>query len=146
MTQSALGTGFALLLLWGCGGSSPSPAGPGTPPGTQTESFSGTASVSAAGACRSTGHAFRSGEGNLAITLVRSTDNLPVAVQVCHPTAVNHATECTVPPFQRIELGMTLRPTLRGGRDQVLTVHPRSCDAPGPAATVDYTVSLEHPN
>ena len=82
----------------------------------------------------------------MAITLVQSSDTA-VAVQVCHPTATNHATECTVPPFQRIDVGRTLRAMLRGGRDQVLTVYPSGCGAPGAVATtIDYTVSVEHPN
>jgi hypothetical protein len=71
---------------------------------------------------------------------------MTVAVQVCHPTAVNHDTECTVPPFHRIDVGRTLGGTIKGGRDQVLSVYPRDCRIPGAAAiTIDYTVSVEHP-
>jgi hypothetical protein len=113
-----------------------------------TETFSGRAQLSAAGGCSSPGHAFNSGEGTLAITLIQSSDNTQVAVQVCHPTATNHDTQCTVPPFHRILVGNTLRATLMGGRAQVLTVYPSGCGRPGPATAADisYTVTVEHPN
>jgi hypothetical protein len=132
--------------LSGCGdsGSAPSP----TPSGSRTETFSGSAQIGAGGmTCSSNaGHPFTSGQGDLVITLVQSTDTA-VAVQVCHPTATNHATECTVPPFHRLGVGLTVRATLKGGRSQVLTVYPQLCGAPGAVPTsIDYTVSVEHPN
>jgi hypothetical protein len=107
----------------------------------------GTAQISATGGCSNAGHAFDTGEGSLSITLVQSSGNEQVAVQVCHPTATDHATQCTVPPFHRIAVGMTLRATVKGGRAQVLTVYPGACGVGGTpmAASVMYTVRLEHP-
>jgi hypothetical protein len=115
------------------------------PAGSRTESFSGTGQLDGSGGCSSAGHRFTTGQGNLAITLVTSTGPT-VAVQVCHPTAMNHDSECTVPPFQRIDVGQTLSATVKGGRDQVLSVYPPGCGTPGTPATIDYTVSVEHPN
>ena len=129
--------------LTGCGdsGSAPTP----TPSGSRTETFSGSAQLGAGLTCSSAGHPFTSGQGDLVITLVQSTDTA-VAIQVCHPTSTDH-TDCTVPPFHRLGVGLTARATLKGGRSQVLTVYPQLCGAPGAVPTsIDYTVSLEHPN
>jgi hypothetical protein len=65
----------------------------------------------------------------------------------CHPTAVNHATECTVPPFARIAVGSSVSATLKGGTAQVITVFPEACGQPGtpPAATVTYTIRADFP-
>jgi hypothetical protein len=69
-----------------------------------------------------------------------------VSVQVCHPTAQNHALECTVPPFARLSVGESLTATLRGGRAQVVTIFPDGCGAPGAAAaTITYTVTVTFP-
>jgi hypothetical protein len=145
MLERASAAAFVLMALCGCGGGSGSPTGA---TGPQTETFTGTATLTPSGVCSNTGHPFNSGEGNLAITLVQSSGNVPVAVQVCHPTATNHDAQCTVPPFARVELGMTLRAALKGGRAQVLTIYPAGCGAPGAdtAATVAYTVTVEHPS
>jgi hypothetical protein len=138
---------FVLLFLCACGGSGGSPNGPTGQTGPQTETFTGTAQISATGVCSNDGHAFNTREGNLSITLVQSSNNEQVAVQVCHPTATDHATQCTVPPFHRIAVGMTLGGTVKGGAAQVLTVYPGACGTGGTpaAASVTYTIRLEHP-
>lgn len=70
-----------------------------------------------------------------------------VKVQVCHPTAVNHNTDCTVPPFATIAPGQPAVATLKGGRVQVVTVFPEACGAPGTPepATVTYTIAVTYP-
>jgi hypothetical protein len=148
MTLRTMLSSLLILALPACGGgagTSPTP----TPTGPQTEAFMGSASVSASGGCSSStmGHPFQSGEGEVVVTLVQSAGDGGVAVQVCHPTATNHAVECTIPPFARIAVGQTARGALKGGRSQVLTVYPSTCGAPGPpaAATVTYSVNVEHP-
>jgi hypothetical protein len=138
---------LALLGLAGCGGGGSST--PTTmPSGPALETFSGTASVSATGGCsNTTEHSFQSGEGTIAVTLTQSTGNAGVAVQVCHPSATAHDAQCTVPPFARIGVGEATRAPLKGGRSQVLTIYPVTCGQAGthPAATVSYTVTVEHP-
>jgi hypothetical protein len=136
---------FVLMALGGCGGGSGST--PTGPTGPQTETFSGSAQLSATGGCSNVGHPFNSGEGTVAITLVESSGSVPVAVQVCHPTATAHDSQCTVPPFARVAVGMSVRVPLKGGRAQVLTIYPEACGRTGtPTATsITYTVTVEHP-
>jgi hypothetical protein len=69
-----------------------------------------------------------------------------VAVQVCHPTAQNHALECTVPPFRALAVGESLTATLRGGRAQVVTIYPDGCGSPSSSpASVTYTITVTFP-
>jgi hypothetical protein len=136
-----------LGLLAACSGSTtPSPTPTPTPGGSQSQTFTGTASISSTGGCSGPGHAITTGTGNLSVTLVQSSA-AQVAVQVCHPTAVNHATECTVPPFARIAVGSSVSATLKGGTAQVITVFPEACGQPGtpPAATVTNTIRADFP-
>lgn len=135
---------LAAAAITGCGGAAPtSPA----PTGPMVETFSGMAQIDAAGGCSGSGHAFSTGEGEVSVTLVQTSGNVPVAVQICHPTALNHALECTIPPFAQLVVGASLRATVRGGRSQVLTIFPSGCGQPGnpKAATVSYMGLLEHP-
>jgi hypothetical protein len=80
------------------------------------------------------------------VTLVQSSA-AKVAVQVCSPTAVNHALECTVPPFAVVAVGNAVTATLKGGAAQVITVFPETCGQPGtfPAATITYTIRADYP-
>jgi hypothetical protein len=134
-----------VLALPACGGGGSSPMTPSA--GSQTETFSGTSSTTATGGCSNVGHAFNSGEGTIVITLIQSSDNASVATQVCHPTATAHDAQCTVPPFSRIGVGQSTQAVLKGGRAQVLSVYPATCGQGGtaPAATITYTVTVQHP-
>jgi hypothetical protein len=126
------------------GPDAPTPSG-----GTQTRTITGTTSLTQVGnsiVCTSDGHSFEAGEGTIAVTLVATS--APVAAQVCHPTAVNHDTECTIPPFAPIGVGETLTANLRGGRQQVLKFVPAACGQPGippPAPPITYTATLVYP-
>jgi hypothetical protein len=118
---------------------------PSTSSGPQTSTFTGTASTSAAGGCSSPGHAISAGEGTISVSLLSSTPS-SVKLQVCAPTAVNHALECTIPPFVVLSGAAPATATLRGGRAQTVTIFPVSCDAnPPAAATITYTISVTYP-
>jgi hypothetical protein len=144
----------ATMVAAGCGGGgspsttplpSPTPTPTPTPGGTITGTFTGTARYRAGG-CSSSGHDLSVGEGTIAVTLVQATA-ASVQLQVCHPTAVNHATECTIPPFASLMVGATVSATLRGGRAQTVTVYPDPCGRPGtfPDTEVTYTINVAYP-
>jgi hypothetical protein len=130
-----------------CGGGASSGAQPTAPTssGPQTSTFSGTASTSATGGCSSPGHAISAGDGTISVSLL-STSPSSVKLQVCAPTAVNHALECTIPPFVVLSGAAPATASLRGGRAQTVTIFPVSCDAnPPTAATITYTISVTYP-
>jgi hypothetical protein len=128
-----------LCALAGCGGGSE----PAAPTGPRTETFTGTTQI-VSGVCTGTTHAFDTGEGSLTVTLVQSTGNVPLSAQVCHPTAVNHAQECTIPPFATVEVGASVSAALKGGRAQVLVMYPLGC-AGQSTPPISYTVTVVHP-
>lgn len=134
------------LTAAGCGGSNGTET-PSQPTGSVIETFTGTTQMTTATSCSNAGHPFSSGDGEIVITIAQASSGGPLAVQVCHPTAVNHANECTVPPFVRVATGGTHRATLKGGRSQVLVIYPPGCGAPDAAPTgiINYTVMVEHP-
>jgi len=145
---------FALAGLVACGSGSAAPtgngsAGPSAPPaGPRTETFMGTTRITASGGCSAdpTPHSFQTGEGSVRITLVQSTDNVTMAAQLCDPVAENHEVDCTIPPFVRIDVGMTVTATLKGGRFQTLTIYPGGCGtASTPTPPISYTVTVAHP-
>jgi hypothetical protein len=137
---------LAVALLAGCGGGGG--AGPTTTPGgTTTTTFMGTSSVDATGGCSSPSrHDFSAGEGTIQVTLVQASAGA-AGVQVCHPTAANHNTDCTIPPFASVALGGSVSAVLKGGRSQTVTVYPESCGRAGtfPAAQLSYTVNVTYP-
>lgn len=141
--------GYVALLLTvsacGCGGGSPNTPNP-PQPGPKTATFTGSASISSSGGCSGPGHAISTVAGDLTVTLVQSSAP-KVAVQVCHPGAVNHALECTVPPFAVVAVGTAVTATLKGGASQVITIFPETCGQPGtfPATTITYTIRADYP-
>lgn len=133
--------------LAGCGGGGTTPTSPPPSGGTRTETFSGTSHAPAGGGCSgATAHQINTaGSGQLVITVTQASLS-HVGVQVCHPGAVNHALECTVPPFAVIAAGGTLTASIKGARIQSFAVYPAGCDsgtATGP--TVNYTISVTYP-
>lgn len=138
-----LACAIALTTVASCGGSSPAPAPSG---GTRTDTFSGTATVNTGGGCSPGSHPFQTaGTGTIVIQVAQSS--LPsVGIQICHPGALNHATDCTVPPWTTITAGGTLSATIRGARSQTISVSPAGCDTTTvTAATVAYTINVTYP-
>lgn len=126
-----------------CGGGTPGGPQPG---GTRTDTFSGTGTVNTGGGCSPGSHGFNTaGSGTIVIQVVQS--NLPnVGIQICHPGALNHATDCTVPPWTTIAAGGTLTAAIRGARAQTISVTPAGCDTTTvTAATLAYTVNVTYP-
>lgn len=145
---------LVMALLSGCGGGSGG-AGPTTPTpapapgsgGTTTSTFTGTSSYNGGGGCSSPSrHDLSAGEGTIEVTLVQASASA-ARVQVCHPTAANHNTDCTIPPFASVALGGSVSAVLKGGRSQTVTVYPDACGRAGtfPAAQLSYTVSVAYP-
>jgi hypothetical protein len=146
LLRSLAVTSLAVLGVAGCGGGGGGNTPTGPPPGPQTNSFTGTASTNGTGGCSPGAHTVVTGAGAITITVTQASAP-SVKLQVCHPTAVNHATECTVPPFATIAVGGNISATLKGGANQSVAVFPDTCGSPGnpPAATVTYTIAVTYP-
>ena len=119
--------------------------GPTTPPGPQTTTLTGSASTDGAGGCSTPGHRLATAAGSITLTVTQASA-ARVKLQVCDVTQTDH-TQCTVPPFAAVAVGESLTATIRGGRDQSVSVYPEACGSPGtpPASSVTYTVSAAYP-
>ena len=86
------------------------------------------------------------GSGTITVAVSQASASR-IKVQVCAPTAVDHANECTIPPFASLAVGESANGTLKGGRSQTVTVFPDGCGSPGnpPAASVTYTIAVTYP-
>jgi hypothetical protein len=107
----------------------------------------GTAQTGSAGSCVGPSPLqLAAGAGTITIALVQSSQS-PLKVQVCHPAAVNHALECTIPPFAPLAVGQSVGATLRGGRAQIVTVFTADCgsSASPPGPVVSYTITVVYP-
>jgi hypothetical protein len=144
MVQRRIVSALIVLVVGGCGGGSNStPTGPSGP---QSTTVSGTASTNDTGGCSGPGHPLQTGAGDITVTAVQS-NAARIKVQVCHPTAANHNTDCTVPPFASLAIGEGVTATLKGGSAQTVTVFPEACGAPGspPASSINYTIRINYP-
>ncbi|HEY5906577.1 MAG TPA: hypothetical protein VIZ31_00960, partial [Vicinamibacteria bacterium] len=124
-------------------------SGPAAPSGGPASiTFMGTTQTGANGGCigNAVSHQIAAGEGTVTVTLVQASES-PMKLQICHPSAVNHALECTVPPFVPIAVGQSVSATLRGGRAQIVTVFPAECGGPTapPGPVVSYTITVVYP-
>lgn len=139
-------TAALAAVLASCGGGSP-PTSPPPSGGTRTDAFSGTGTVNTGGGCSPGSHAFTTaGTGTIVVQVAQSS--LPsIGIQICHPGAVNHSTECTVPPWATIAANGTLSATIKGARAQTISISPAGCDTTTvTAATVTYTVNVTYPS
>lgn len=144
MTFSRWITGWmCAAALAGCGGYDGPPTDPN--PGPQTSTLTGTASTDAAGGCSTPGHRLTTGAGSITLTVAQASA-ARVKLQVCDVTQTDH-TQCTVPPFAAVAVGESVTATIRGGRDQSVSVYPEACGSPGspPATSITYTVSATYP-
>lgn len=139
----AAAAALVMAALAACGGGAPGSPQPG---GTRTDTFSGASTVNTGGGCSGPGHDFNTaGAGTVTIQVAQS--DLPsVGIQICHPGALNHALECTVPPWTPIAAGGTLTAAIKGARAQKITIVPAGCDTSTvTAATLNYTVNVTYP-
>lgn len=134
------------FFLAGCGGGGGGGTPTGPPPGPRTSTFSGTASTNGTGGCSPGAHTVLTGAGSITVAVTQASAPR-IKLQICHPTAVNHATECTVPPFASIAVGESVTATLKGGSSQSVALFPESCGSPGnpPASSVTYSVTVTYP-
>lgn len=145
-TRTRAATVLLAFFLAGCGGGGGGGTPTGPPPGPRTSAFSGTASTNGTGGCSPGAHTVLTGAGSITVAVTQASAPR-IKLQICHPTAVNHATECTVPPFASIAVGESVTATLKGGSNQSVAVFPEGCGSPGnpPASSVTYSISVTYP-
>lgn len=109
--------------------------------------FTGMARIASNGTCSSLtpGNVFNAGAGMVTVTLTQATAPR-MQVQICATMETDH-TNCTVPPFALLTVGQSLSATLRGAREQAVTLYPEGCGGPDspPSDPVSYTVSVVYP-
>jgi len=125
----AIAAALIAVLITGCNGDGEDPM-PTEPPGL-TLLLQGTTRA----ACTGDSHAL-DGSGNLVIvTLIQSTSNTPLMVQMC---ATGTNSNCSV-PLQKIDPSSSVTGSLRGGTAQTLKFVPLNCGGPGPAPASDVS-------
>ena len=115
-------------------------------PGTVTQTVTGTTRALTPTSCSSDSHDFSVAEdGFVTVTLLESTGNLTLGVQVCAGGIDN--TDCTI-TLQRIAINQTVSGTRRGGRSQNLKFLPPNCGGGGPVppGPVQYTAIVNYVN
>jgi hypothetical protein len=91
--------------------------------------------------CGGDSHTFSAADGPISITLVQSTQNTGLSVQVC---SGNDVGQCTINQT-RIVVGQTLTGARRGGASQTLKFLPLSCTFGGSTlTTVTYTAIVNY--
>jgi hypothetical protein len=110
-----------------------------------SQTVNGTTRAVTPTSCSSDSHDFSAGEGPVSVTLLQSTDNLTLGVQVCAGGIDNN--DCTI-NLQRIALNQTVTGYRKGGRNQNLKFLPPNCGGGGPAppGPVQYTAIVSYPN
>jgi hypothetical protein len=134
------------LLAAACGGGGGGSSTPTAPAGPQTNTFSGTATTNGTGGCSPGAHTVFTGTGAITVTVTQASAPR-VKLQVCSPTAANHATDCTVAPFASLAVGESVTAQIKGGSNQSVAVFPEACGSPGnpPASSVNYTITATYP-
>ena len=122
----------AALLSASCGGgsSSPTPA----PTVTETANYTGTTRSASATSCTGDSHPFTAAEGAVTVTLVSTSTNENLTVQICPPNSL----ACTLTRRQ-INVGQTIEAPRAGGASQVLSLLPLNCGTSAPPSTDPIT-------
>ena len=113
------------------------------PTGTTTQTFTGTTRALTPTSCSSDSHDFPAGEGVVTVTLLASTGNLTLGVQVCAGGIDNN--NCTI-NLQPIAVNQSVSGTRKGGASQNLKFLPANCGTGGPAppGPVQYTARVDY--
>ena len=138
---NAIFLALAVGALASCGGdgSDDSPTGP--PVGRTTQTFTGTTRADSPTSCSGDSHTFLTEAGPISVTLVESTDNLTLGVQVCAGGIDDN--DCTL-NLMPLRVGQTLTGDRRGGSSQTLKLLAPNCGGGGsaPAGPITYTVTV----
>jgi hypothetical protein len=135
-----LGTGF----LGSCGGGGGGSDSPTDLPRAQTQTFSGTAVATGPNSCSGGGpHTFVATDGAIAATLLESTGNVDLVVQVCANGIDDN--NCSINQT-RIAVGQTVAGSRRGVSNQSLVMNPANCGSSGPqpVGPVNYRVTVTY--
>jgi hypothetical protein len=125
---------FVILVsgfLYSCDDSSSGPS-------TETLTVLGTTRATGPTTCTTHLHPFQAGEGPVTVTLVESTANTSLAVQVCAGGIDNN--NCTINQTS-IGVGQNVSGTRIGIAAQVLAFEPLNCGG-GPTAPINYTATV----
>ena len=114
-------------------------------PQNRTQIFTGSTRAITATSCTSDSHDFDAGEGLITVTLLETTGNVTLGVQVCAGGIDNN--NCTINQTP-IAVNGSVSGTRKGGRTQNLKFLPANCSprsGPVPPGPVQYTARVENP-
>jgi hypothetical protein len=126
---------LALTLLLSCDDSSSGPT-------TDTRTFTGTTMATGPTSCSGDSHTFVAAEGMVTVTLLTSTDNANLVLQVCAGGIDNG--DCTINQT-RVFVGQVVSGARKGSSSQTLVLQPINCGpggGPPPADPISYTVNV----
>jgi len=129
-------------ILVSCGGSG-SPTAPEAG-GTVTQTFTGTTRADGPLSCSGDSHDIMASEGTVTVTLVQSTGDATLGLQVCAGGIDNN--DCTI-NLRPIAVGQTLSGSRKGGRTQNLKLLAPNCGGGGPVppGPIQYTATVTYP-
>jgi hypothetical protein len=126
---------LASTLLLSCDDSSSGPT-------TDTRIFTGTTMATSPTSCSGDSHTFVAAEGMVTVTLLSSTNNTDLALQVCAGGIDNN--DCTINQT-RVFIGQVVSGARKGASSQTLVLQPLNCSpvgGPPPPNPIDYTVNV----
>ena len=104
----------------------------------------GTTRATGPTSCSGDSHDIQAQAGAIAVTLVQTTGNTSLVVQVCAGGIDNN--DCSLNQT-RIAVGQTLNATRKGGATQNVKLLPLNCSPqpqPPPPGPIDYTVTVSY--
>lgn len=132
---------LAMALIAGCNGGE-SPTSP--PPSQQPIQLlvQGTTQSTGPSTCSGDSHDFESNGGLIVVTLLQSTANTPLMLQVC---AKGTTTNCSI-ALQKVDVGSGTIGSTRGGAMQTLKFQPLNCGGNGPAPSTPISYAAHVAN
>jgi hypothetical protein len=134
-----------VCALPACGGGGTGGGGVTTPPSARTETFTGTVTASAPGACGGDNHQFAAADGTISVLLTRTSTGENLSVELCPQNAVNKAADCTL-SRRPIAIGETLAAPRKGIETQILSFLPPTCGGVGgfSPTPITYTATVTY--
>jgi hypothetical protein len=115
-----------------------SPSGPTT----DSRTFTGTTMATSPTSCSGDSHTFAAGDGQVTVTLLTSTDNANLVLQVCAGGIDNN--DCTINQT-RVFVGQVVSAPRKGSSSQTLVLQPINCGpggGPPPSNPISYTANV----